>query len=769
MPTTIETGLLDKITNLTTLDYTKLDFQSIKDGIVQFIKDNYSDTQNDFFESNGAVMLIDTLSYINSILAFRTDFLANEAYLPTAATQKAILNLLSLINYTPRGLAAAIGNASITLVNADDSLLVGNTLNRDFVISDPRVQPLAISVTDVAGNTMTFELFKSASDQVSQVIIPSGTAIGSTSGNGEVTIVEGRTVSQNFQVPLDVPSNLEVVLNYANALEGSINLTVNNQQYNRTPNFAFENGPTLTYELRYEQTNRYLVVFGDGIFGAKPPASGAGIATYRVGGGVVGNTAKGTINSTVSITDPATGQSITILIQNTTATTGGKERENLEFSKFYAPRQYATQLRAVTGQDYTVMGLGYQDGTNGSISKCISALRPYLAIYGSAAGPYNVIDGVNNKIRIKTKTATRDVTLSSGTNLTLQNVIDDFNSKALDLFPTENDVEFYAFSYPSSSYRIRGTVGVTNIDDTVSVTSTNRNFVIIYAGIPYPVLLPIGNLTYTQIVSYINAAIDTGVNEHWAKFIAETVYSDGKYYVEIHLTTDYIPSATNLFSIASSPSTNMNTTLGFTTVANPSVQYSLSKFAIGLKYHTPDAYFETLTATNNAYTLLGLAETRALPMAANYVDMYVLADGVNGIPTIASTSLKLALRNFINRYKVLTDRITVWDGEIKYIQLRVSIKVNSSYVLATVVDNVKAALTTFMNGSTNSFGDAFYISRIYDTLDTVAGIDHSDIVDIKEDGISQLSTGSGLFRNITTNFNEMWLGDEIIIDAEYVS
>lgn len=765
MPLSIENGLLQKVTNVGTLDYTKLDFTSIKAAIIQFIRDNYPDVQNDFFQSNAAVMLIDALSYTNDILAYRADFLANEAYLPTASTQKSILNLLQLINYTPRGPSAALGDVTITLIDADPLIIDSNgLLTEDILISDGTTKPRIITAQDVAGNNISFEIVKSATTTEEQVIFPSQLKLGT--GSIDATIVEGVTVSQLVNTPSTVPENYYIRLSYASVLENSISVRVNGIEWARTQNFAYENGPTTSYEVRYTQTNTYNVVFGDGIFGAKPPVNSIIEVKYRTGGGTFGNLAIGSVNTTFSAASSVSGRSATFQIINTSATTGGSARENLEFSKFYAPRQFATQLRAVTGQDYATLGLGYKDGTNGSISKCVSALRPYLALYGSAVGLYNITAGVNNTITIKTKTATRNVQLDEGSNLTLQNVIDNFNAKALDLFPTENDVEFYAFSYPSSSYRIRGTVAKNSSTATVSIDSSNRNLRINCHGIPYNVLLTIGDRTYSQIVSDINSAINTGANTNFAQFIAEAVLFNNNYYVEIHLTSQFIPSDTDKFCLEG-PANNANSTLGFTTSTNASVLYSTQKFAVGLKYHTPDSYFELLSTTASAYTLLGLQAMRAYPMAANYVDMYVLADGILGVPTVASDSLKSALSNFISRYKVLTDKVTIWDGSIKYLQLEVKISVNKSYVLEEIKTVVQNALGTTLTAGTNSFGDTFYVSKIYDTIDDISGIDYIDIVDLKEDAVSQLTTGSGQFRNISTNFSEMWLFDNIIVNAEY--
>lgn len=777
MPEQIEIGYLNRLAALNNFDYTKLDFRSIKSAIIAFIQQNYPDAQNDFYQSSAAVMLIDILSYINDILAFRADFLANEAYLPTASTQKAIIDLLALINYTPAGPSAAVGEASVTLLNIDTSIInsLGGGLSSSVVISDPRSAPLSIQTEDIAGNTINFELFKTVNDQVSQVLMPKDSKIGKT-----ITAVlsEGKFQSETFTLPATVPANYMLTLSRVNILEDSMTVAVDGQEYTKTENFAFENGATYTYQLKYEQTNSYSIMFGDGIFGINPPSNAVVNVRYRTGGGILGNLSLGSIDRTISV------NGATVRIQNSSATTGGKNRESLDFSRFYAPRKFSTQYRAVTGADYTILGLGYQDGTNGSVSKCITTLRPYLSCYASSSGPFYITDS-NNILLVKTKTHQHEIQMNTvageGYYFTLQEVIDDLNAKIATKYDLTEDIEFSAFSYPGYSYRIPGTVQF-DADDTITIDDTNRLFIINFNGVPYNVTLPKGELTLQQLSNGINAkvlGINVGENLNFAKFISQVKLDTvtNKYYLEIHLTTDFIPTSTNLFKLNTTGS-NLYTTLGLEYAVsniNPSTVYEVSKLAIGLKQHTPDSYLELLNIANGAYTTLGLRKTennngvgRALPMAANYVDMYVLSNGVGGIPTQASTTLKRAIRNFIYRYKVLTDKVTIWDGLIRSVDLTVSIKVNPAYVLADVVTNAEAALTDLLGGTNNNFGETFYISKIYESLENIAGIDSIDISDLKENGVSQLTTGSKIFRNVVVAYNEMYLSEETpTVNADY--
>jgi phage-related baseplate assembly protein len=135
--------------------------------------------------------------------------------------------------------------------------------------------------------------------------------------------------------------------------------------------------------------------------------------------------------------------------------------------------------------------------------------------------------------------------------------------------------------------------------------------------------------------------------------------------------------------------------------------------------------------------------------------------------TTASDALKAALANFINRFKVLTDKITIVDGLLKKIGIAVTIYVNTAYDLTNVKNTAQLYLDTYMSGYSNNFGDPFNISKIYELLSGIDGIDHSVITDISDNGVSQLTTGNGQVRDITTLFNEVWTKDFVTLTAVF--
>ena len=758
MPVPIELGSLNNLPPLDKIKYTQLDYDTIKQGIVQFIRANYPNIQNDFFESNAGIMIIDLLSWINDTLALRADFLVNEAYLATASTQKAILQMLSYINYYPASASPAVGTVTITLTDGDPGLFTGAALTNDVIISTASA-PYEIFITDNSGNPLTYEVFKSSIDRESTVIFPAGSIIGSYI---TADIHEGKTVLNNIKLPSNVTQNFTITLPDTNIIENEndVTININGVIWRQTTNFAFENGQTNTFELRQINQSQYNVVFGDGIFGAIPPSNGLIDIKYRIGGGAVGNISLGTMNTVQTLT--SNQLPVTFKFYNSTAAVGGADQENLEYSKKIAPKNFAAQLRTVTGEDYTVYALGYGNGTSGSIAKALSIIRPYLAAYGRNTGNYD-ISSSNNKIKLRIDDTYRTITLATGTNLTLQQVCDDFNTKVAAFFTPPTLVNFSAFPYPATIYKITNT----KTDAAVTIDNLTRNMVIKYNLDLFTVALTTGIRTYQQICDDINAQTNIGNNTNLYEFRAEVING----HIELIAVRQYDPGTDIFYLDAASNSAYL--LLGFTILVAP-LASSGNKFATGLNYHNPSAALEVMNIANNAYDTLGLDYStsgnglgRALPMAANYVDIYVLANGAGNIITTASTALKSALLNFINRFKVLTDNIGIWDGSIKLIGFNILIVVNPSYNIKTVRNNALAYLNVYTSGALNNFGDSMYISKIYELLEAVNGVDHVEINDITENGISQLTSGNGLIRDIATNWNEVWIRDIITLTAAY--
>lgn len=73
------------------IDYTSRDFDSIKENLREFLRENYPDTQKDYSEGGFNSFVIDALSYIGDVQSFYLDYQVNEFFLDTAVDRDNII------------------------------------------------------------------------------------------------------------------------------------------------------------------------------------------------------------------------------------------------------------------------------------------------------------------------------------------------------------------------------------------------------------------------------------------------------------------------------------------------------------------------------------------------------------------------------------------------------------------------------------------------------------------------------------------------------
>ena len=75
------------------INYTNRDYDSLKKFLIDYARQFYPDTVQDFSEASPGAMLIDMMALIGDMLAYYTDFQGNESILDTAKQLENILRL----------------------------------------------------------------------------------------------------------------------------------------------------------------------------------------------------------------------------------------------------------------------------------------------------------------------------------------------------------------------------------------------------------------------------------------------------------------------------------------------------------------------------------------------------------------------------------------------------------------------------------------------------------------------------------------------------
>ena len=343
---------------LNQIDFSALEYSTARRAVVEYIKTYFSDDFNDFMSNNGIIMLVELLSYLTAVLSMRGDILANEAFLPTAKTEAAVVNHLSLIGQK-------VKRATPAVADIECSVSAG-------VASDIHVPAgLSFSFTGESGDAVKYEMYRSPTDLTGDIVIPAGKrgviaygVEGSTQSSSATSTSAGQIISINTTSPiLDDPITVEVVL-------GSTTYT-----WNRVDAIDAASAADRVYEARlYDK--RADFVFGDNVNGMTPPTGATINITYRTGGGVRGRAGTGVINGSRLIApNPPYSSPVIVSFTNIGPSSGGTDKESLDDAKKRAPLAFATHDSITTPLDYATTVASFSHPVFGSVAKSVATVR----------------------------------------------------------------------------------------------------------------------------------------------------------------------------------------------------------------------------------------------------------------------------------------------------------------------------------------------------------------------------------------------------------
>ena len=323
--------------------YTSLDFDEIKAQIRDYLRANSNFTDFDFEGSNFSI-LIDTLAYNTYINAFNANLVANESFLDSATIRENVVSLARNIGYVPRSKSAE--NASVYF-------------NVETSSSNPLLylKPGLVCVGQADGTTYRF-----STTEENYASIKGGVAEFGTAEN-PVTVYQG-TFLQSIFVSNN-SSDQRFILDNPNIDTSTITVHVSNasgvlgNQYTMIDNILKIDKKSKVFFVQEIQDEKYEILFGDGYFGKKLDNNDIITVRYIVTDGENGNgaakfsfqgvfTDKPTTDVNASTIIPSAGITVNT-VQNAI---NGAGAESLNSIKYFAPRLYSSQHRAVTGNDY---------------------------------------------------------------------------------------------------------------------------------------------------------------------------------------------------------------------------------------------------------------------------------------------------------------------------------------------------------------------------------------------------------------------------------
>ena len=313
-------------TNPGFLDVSELSFDGIKSNLKTYLSNRPEFADYDFEGSNLSVLL-ELLSYNTYMNAYYLNMIGSESFLDSAQIKSSVVSHAKELNYTPSSRTSP--RAQVTF-----------TINTGTDIPKTVVIPELFTIKATVNNT-SMDFTTDSTTIVYQNI--DGNYV-----SAPIYVYEGKIVNEYF----NYPTVSKFILQSLNIDINSIKVTVTNSGTDFS-NSVFTLADTLlglnptsnVYFVQGYNNDQYEVVFGDGVFGRALSPGNIVNVRYRSTNGELGN-------KVYAFSSPNKVENYSISVATILPAAHGSERESIDSIKFYAPRHFTTQNRAVTKDDY---------------------------------------------------------------------------------------------------------------------------------------------------------------------------------------------------------------------------------------------------------------------------------------------------------------------------------------------------------------------------------------------------------------------------------
>lgn len=344
------------------VDYLSKDWTSFVQSMLQYAGTIMPDW-NTSSEGDFGVALLEMFAYPLDILSYYGDRIGQEAYITTATQRLSLLNIAQLLGYTVSNGSAATGTVTF------------QTANPGAAVNIPAGTQVATSYNSVTDSPVIYE-----TDVVATCPGDGGTVT--------VSVTQGVT---SAQVPVGTSTGLpgqSFQLPQTGVIDGSVQVYVQTSgispaEWTSIQYLADAGSSDTVYTTYTDASGLTWVEFGDGLNGIIPGAGLIIYVTYRVGVGSQGNVTQGVVGEMVS---PLDGVSVEVENDGQTfvssAMSGGSDAETNDSIRSNAPAIFATQLRAVSPDDFESMATSVPGVT---VASAIAQHSTSVTIY--ALGP----------------------------------------------------------------------------------------------------------------------------------------------------------------------------------------------------------------------------------------------------------------------------------------------------------------------------------------------------------------------------------------------
>jgi len=314
----------------TKLDISELDFDQVKTNLKTFLsqQDEFRDYD---FEGSGMSVLLDVLAYNTHYLGFNANMLANEMFLDSADLRSSVVSKAKQVGYTPTSSIASKAIIDVVVNSASGASLTMSAGTKFTTTVNEQsyafVNKADVTITPVDG------VYKFSNLEIQEGSYLNFKYTASTSD-----------LEQRFIIPND---NVDTSSLTVKVQESSSDSTINT--YSLATGLTGLDSTSQVYFLQEVENGRFEVYFGDGVLGKAIADGNIVILDYIHCNGSLPNGA-----STFTLSGSIGGFSNTTITTISNATDGSNP-ESIASIKYNAPRDYASQDRAVTAEDYKVL------------------------------------------------------------------------------------------------------------------------------------------------------------------------------------------------------------------------------------------------------------------------------------------------------------------------------------------------------------------------------------------------------------------------------
>jgi len=314
--------------------FTNLNFEDIKASIKDYLRENSNFSDMDFEGSNLSV-IINLLAYNSYTTAYNTNMVVNETFIDSATLRENVVSLARNIGYVPRSKRAAktLVDYTITGINTSSTSVV--------------FQPGLIANGSISNVNYLFSIPEKVT----------GTAKDGTA-TGTIEIFQGQYLENTYVINDSLPNQRFIIPN--NGVDTStirVGVRENNSSSTSTEYKLVDNiiGVTSTsniYLLQETTDEKYEILFGDGVFGSKLDNGNAVDVSYIKTEGKNGNGVARVIYSGILQNQDGATENVSTSLIPQYPSEQGDDIEDVRSVRYYAPKLYSSQHRAVTASDY---------------------------------------------------------------------------------------------------------------------------------------------------------------------------------------------------------------------------------------------------------------------------------------------------------------------------------------------------------------------------------------------------------------------------------